>query len=57
MACPHVAGVMAKYLSNMPSSTTPDQLMYHVHNLATQNVITDEVPGTPDLLVFKDCKA
>jgi subtilisin family serine protease len=33
MACPHVAGVMAKYLSNMPSSTTPDQLMYHVHNL------------------------
>ena len=26
MAAPHVAGVMAKYLSRLPSSTTPTQL-------------------------------
>ena len=30
MAAPHVAGVMAKYLSDMPSSTTPDELKSHV---------------------------
>jgi subtilisin family serine protease len=59
MAAPHVAGVMAKYLSDLPSSTTPFQLTDIIVKEASEGKVsglTGPVKGsTPNLLIFKEC--
>jgi len=56
MAAPHVAGVMAKYLSGMPSSTTPKQLEEAIEKDATVGKVGNPGTGSPNLLIFKDCE-
>jgi len=57
MAAPHVAGVLAKYLSGMPASTTPKELKDLIRERAIKDTITGiKLPDeTPNLLIFKDC--
>ncbi|CAI8014581.1 Cuticle-degrading protease [Geodia barretti] len=54
MAAPHVAGVMAKYLSE--SDYTPAELKAHIVEESTKNKVDGLQPNTPNLLVFKSCE-
>ena len=55
MAAPHVAGVIAKYLSEMPASTTPAQMLELIKSTATKDKVVNANTGSPNLLLFKDC--
>jgi subtilisin family serine protease len=50
MACAHVAGVVAEFLSKSPGST-PAQVTSAIINAATTGVLTDPV-GSPNRLLF-----
>lgn len=56
MATPHVAGVMAKYLSSQSTTSSPKEVKDWLINNATPNKING-VPTsrTPNLLLFMDC--
>ena len=53
MACPHVAGVVAKYLSANPSASTAEVKSF-LSSTATKDAI-DVRSGTPNLLVHTTC--
>lgn len=61
MASPHVAGLLAYFLSLQPgsdsefdagSSISPDQLKKKLLAFSTKNVLSDVPSGTPNLLVY-----
>lgn len=62
MASPHVAGLLAYFLSLQPgsdseffdagSSVTPDQLKKKLLSFSTENVLSDIPSGTPNLLIY-----
>jgi hypothetical protein len=57
MAAPHVAGVMAKYLS--AQDMTPKELADLITKEASMNKIsglTGSKASTPNLLIFKSCE-
>ena len=50
MACPHVSGVSATILQEMPSAT-PDQVRLRLLAWAEVNKITHSMPGTPNFFL------
>lgn len=63
MASPHVAGLLAYFLSLQPDSDsdfatgpiTPKKLKQMILDMATKNALVDELPvDTPNLLIFND---
>ncbi|KAF9421484.1 hypothetical protein BGZ76_003978 [Entomortierella beljakovae] len=52
MATPHVAGVAALLLSSDSSLTTAQSVYTRLHQTATYNVITGNLRGSPNRLVF-----
>jgi subtilisin family serine protease len=53
MAAPHVAGVAARFLQNFPNAT-PAQVANSLVNDATNGVVVNAGPGSPNKLLFAD---
>jgi subtilisin family serine protease len=55
MACPHVSGVIAKFLQTQPKATA-GEVKGWLTSVASQGTITNgAIGGTPNLLLFADC--
>ncbi|KAF9397357.1 hypothetical protein BGZ94_006314 [Podila epigama] len=52
MATPHVAGIAALLLSSDASLTSPQAVYNKLHQTATNNVISGNLRGSPNRLVF-----
>ena len=63
MASPHVAGVIAKYLTDRECSggidRSPEAMLSYIQNVASKDKIsglTGSKAHTPNQLIFMDCK-
>jgi len=55
MACPHVSGMVAKYLQSHTTSST-DEVKAFIRTAGSRDLITNGgIGGTPNLLLFGDC--
>jgi len=57
MATPHVVGVVARYMSSLPSAPSPANVADYILNAATPNALTFR-PGhgtSPNLLLYASC--
>jgi cerevisin/serine protease len=54
MACPHVAGQIAKFLQLRTKATSPEVKAW-MTSVASAGLITGNVGQTPNLLLFADC--
>lgn len=55
MACPHVAGLAARYLSQNPSASPADVKAYIYGSASTGKIDMRGTSGTPNLLMYSSC--
>ncbi|XP_062512848.1 uncharacterized protein LOC134188698 [Corticium candelabrum] len=55
MAAPHVAGVVAEYLSRNPEAT-PAQVLSALEESATPNIVSNPGTNSPNLLLYRACE-
>ena len=55
MACPHVAGAAARYISEQSGSVSPAAIKSALSSAATQGAVQNPGTGSPNLLLYSSC--